>query len=69
MAGLPELTLEAGGQLAVVTRSETPFDRSAAVRLAGTWWTELAAVLAALELRHGAGGVGGVRQRSRQVEP
>jgi NAD-dependent deacetylase len=48
VAGLPEVTLEAGGQLAVVTRSSTPFDRFAAVRLDGDVEEELAAVLAAL---------------------
>ena len=48
VAGLPELTLEAGGQIAVVTRSETPFDRFAAVRLDGDVEEELAALLAAL---------------------
>jgi NAD-dependent deacetylase len=48
VAGLPELTLEAGGRVAVVTRSETPFDRFAAVRLDGDVEAELAAVLAAL---------------------
>jgi NAD-dependent deacetylase len=48
VAGLPELTLEAGGRIAVVTRSDTPFDRFAAVRLDGDVEAELAAVLAAL---------------------
>jgi NAD-dependent deacetylase len=48
VAGLPELTLEAGGRIAVVTRSETPFDRFASVRLDGDVEQELAAVLAAL---------------------
>ena len=48
VAGLPEVTLEAGGQLAVVTRSSTPFDRFAAVRLDGDVEEELAAVLAAV---------------------
>jgi NAD-dependent deacetylase len=47
-AGLPELTLEAGGQIAVITRSETPFDRFAAVRLDGDVEEEMRAVLAAL---------------------
>jgi NAD-dependent deacetylase len=47
-AGLPELTLAAGGQVAVITRSATPFDRVAAVRLGGDVVDELAGVLAAL---------------------
>jgi NAD-dependent deacetylase len=47
-AGLPELTLAAGGQVAVITRSATPFDRYAAVRLGGDVVEELDGVLAAL---------------------
>jgi NAD-dependent deacetylase len=47
-AGLPELTLSAGGRIAVVTKSETPFDRFASVRLDGDVEEELAAVMAAL---------------------
>lgn len=48
VAGLPELTLAAGGRVAVVTRSATPFDSYAAVRLAGDVVEELQGVLAAL---------------------
>ena len=48
VAGLPELTLARGGRLAVVTRSATPFDRWAAVRLDGDVEAELSAVVAAL---------------------
>jgi NAD-dependent deacetylase len=48
VAGLPELTLEQGGRLAIVTRSTTPFDRWAAVRLDGDVEAELRAVVAAL---------------------
>jgi NAD-dependent deacetylase len=47
-AGLPELTLAAGGRIAVMTRSATPFDQFAAVRLDGDVEEELPAVLAAL---------------------
>ena len=47
-AGLPELTLEAGGRIAVITKSATPFDRFAAVRLGGDVEEELAALMAAL---------------------
>jgi NAD-dependent deacetylase len=47
-AGLPELTLAAGGQVAVITKSTTPFDRFAAVRLSGDVVDELEGVLAAL---------------------
>jgi NAD-dependent deacetylase len=48
VAGLPELTLEAGGQLAIVTQSPTPFDAEATVRLDGDVEAEMSAVLAAL---------------------
>jgi NAD-dependent deacetylase len=47
-AGLPELTLQAGGRIAVITKSATPFDRAAVVRLGGDVEAELASVLAAL---------------------
>jgi NAD-dependent deacetylase len=47
-AGLPELTLQAGGSVAVITKSATPFDRAAVVRLGGDVEAELASVLAAL---------------------
>jgi NAD-dependent deacetylase len=47
-AGLPELTLATGGKLAVITKSTTPFDDSAAVRLSGDVVDELEGVLAAL---------------------
>jgi len=47
-AGLPELTLEAGGRIAVITKSATPFDRFAAVRLGEDVEEELGAVMAAL---------------------
>jgi NAD-dependent deacetylase len=47
-AGLPELTLEGGGRIAVVTKSETPFDRYAAVRLGGDVEDEMLALAAAL---------------------
>jgi NAD-dependent deacetylase len=48
VAGLPELTLERGGRLAIVTRSTTPFDRWAAVRLDGDVEAELSAVVSAV---------------------
>jgi len=47
-AGLPELTLAAGGAVAIVTQGKTPYDRMAAVRLEGDVAEELPAVLAAL---------------------
>jgi NAD-dependent deacetylase len=47
-AGLPELTLAAGGALAIITQSTTPYDHRAAVRLGGDVEEELASVAAAL---------------------
>jgi NAD-dependent deacetylase len=48
VAQLPALTLASGGQLAIVTQGETPFDSRAAVRLSGDVVAELEAVLTAL---------------------
>ena len=47
-AGLPELTLEAGGKVAIMTQSRTPYDREAAVRLDGDVAEELPALVAAV---------------------
>jgi NAD-dependent deacetylase len=49
VAGLPELTLAAGGRVAVITQGPTPYDDRAAVRLDGDVVAELDAVLAALD--------------------
>jgi NAD-dependent deacetylase len=48
VAELPEITIGCGGELAIVTRSATPYDRDAAVRLNGDVVEELEAVLALL---------------------
>jgi NAD-dependent protein deacetylase/lipoamidase len=48
VAGLPGLTLEAGGRLAIVTKGETPYDGAAEVKLEGEVDEELAALAAAL---------------------
>ncbi|MGV1049469.1 MAG: SIR2 family NAD-dependent protein deacylase [Solirubrobacterales bacterium] len=48
VAGLPQLTLEHGGELAIVTKGETPYDGAAAVKLEGEVDAELEAVLVAL---------------------
>ncbi len=48
-AGLPELTLEAGGRIAIMTRSATPYDGAAAVRLDGDLAVELPALVDALD--------------------
>jgi NAD-dependent deacetylase len=49
VAGLPELTLAAGGRLAIVTQGPTPYDEVAAVRLRGEVDEELSALLASLD--------------------
>ena len=48
VAGLPQLTLERGGRLAIVTKGPTPYDGDAELKLDGEVEEELAAVLAAL---------------------
>jgi NAD-dependent deacetylase len=49
VSGLPQLTLERGGRLAIVTKGPTPYDGDAAVKLEGEVEEELEAVLASLE--------------------
>ena len=51
VAGLPQLTLERGGRLAIVTAGETPYDEDAELKLGGDVVEELDAVLAALGSR------------------
>jgi len=48
VAGLPQITLAAGGDVAVMTKGPTPYDSDAAVRLSGDVVEELEAVVAAL---------------------
>jgi NAD-dependent deacetylase len=48
VAGLPQVTLACGGKLAIVTRSSTPYDGDAVLKLDGEVDEELGAVLAAL---------------------
>jgi NAD-dependent protein deacetylase/lipoamidase len=50
VAGLPEVTLGAGGRLAIITQSATPFDRLATVRMQGDVVEELEALRTALGL-------------------
>jgi NAD-dependent deacetylase len=47
-AGLPEMTLGAGGRLAIVTQSATPYDRHASLKLEGDVEKEFEEVLKAL---------------------
>ena len=51
VAGLPRLTLENGGRLAIVTKGPTPYDDDAELKLDGEVDEELGAALAALALR------------------
>ena len=48
VAQLPQVTLEHGGAVAIVTIGPTPYDDRAAVRLSGDVVAELEAVVAAL---------------------
>lgn len=48
VAGLPQLTLEQGGKLAIVTKGSTPYDGAAELKLEGEVDEELVDVLAAL---------------------
>jgi NAD-dependent deacetylase len=48
VAGLPALTLESGGQVAIVTEGPTPYDGDAVVRMHGDVVEELEAVQTAL---------------------
>lgn len=48
VAGLPQLTLERGGRLALVTKGDTPYDDDAELKLGGEVVEELGALLAAL---------------------
>ena len=48
IAALPDITLAAGGSIAIVTQGPTPFDRVAAVRMGGDVVDELEALLTAL---------------------
>ena len=49
VASLPEVTLDGGGRLAIITQGPTPYDREAEVKLSGDVVAELEAVLAALD--------------------
>ncbi len=48
-AGLPRLTLESGGRLAIVTKGPTPYDDAADLKLDGEVDEELSALLVALD--------------------
>jgi NAD-dependent deacetylase len=48
VAGLPAVTLERGGRLALVTKGPTPYDGDAAIKLEGEVDSELDALLSAV---------------------
>jgi NAD-dependent deacetylase len=48
VAGLPQVALDGGGKLAIVTKGETPYDGEAEIKLEGEVDEELGALLAAL---------------------
>jgi NAD-dependent deacetylase len=48
VAQLPQITLAAGGSVALVTKGPTPYDSDAVVKLDGDVVEELSAVVAAL---------------------
>ncbi len=48
VAGLPEVTLAAGGRLAIVTKGATPYDSDAVLKLEGEVDEELSMLIAAL---------------------
>ncbi|MFT4048764.1 MAG: NAD-dependent protein deacylase [Solirubrobacterales bacterium] len=49
VAGLPQITLRSGGELAIVTQGPTPYDDEAVVRLDGDVEDELRGLLAAVD--------------------
>jgi NAD-dependent deacetylase len=49
VAGLPSITLSAGGELALITNGPTPYDGDATVKLDGDVEEELQALLAAVD--------------------
>jgi NAD-dependent deacetylase len=49
VAGLPQMTLARGGRIAIVTKSTTPYDGDAVVRMSGDVADELQSVVAALD--------------------
>jgi NAD-dependent deacetylase len=48
VAGLPSVTLERGGRIAIVTKGRTPYDAEATVRMEGDVVEELGALLSSL---------------------
>ena len=70
VAGLPELTLGAGGRVAIVTQGPTPYDDEAAVKLDGDVVTSSRRCWPSSSGREGARGGGPVgRGRRKRGEP
>ena len=51
VAQLPQITLDTGGKIAVITHGPTPYDGRAAARCGGDVEAEMAEIVAALDLR------------------
>jgi NAD-dependent deacetylase len=51
VAGLPQITLDTGGQVAIITKGPTPYDGRAAARCGGDVEAELGEIVATLGLR------------------
>lgn len=49
VAGLPQVAMDAGAELAIVTQGETPYDSTARVRLDGDVVADMRALMAALD--------------------
>jgi NAD-dependent deacetylase len=50
VAQLPQITLDAGGEIAIITQGPTPYDSRAAARCGGDVEEEMTAIVAALGL-------------------
>ena len=51
MAQLPQITLDTGGKVAIITQGPTPYDRRAAARCGGDVELEMGEIVATLGLR------------------
>jgi NAD-dependent deacetylase len=50
VAQLPQMTLDGGGEIVIITQGPTPYDRRASVRCAGDVEAEMGEIVAALGL-------------------
>ena len=51
VAQLPQITLDTGGKVAIITQGPTPYDRGAAARCGGDVELEMGEIVATLGLR------------------